>query len=204
MKCCKGKLRYLYRQIYIERVVDWMWCEQNLVLNEVFLTFELEVNRCQKANWRALLRSAMGLLCQSEQGAQCGAQSSSHGHSVGVRWRESGLSQSTHIWSTVNGQTQRDASPWGTYGGCLPTDRTRSPGTSGVPAGERWGSPPLSSEVPELGLFLGLCLKCLYTSDVWCSRCLAARCRRSLLVLWLFCSVQELSFPKSRENYFFP
>lgn len=144
----------------------------------------------------------MGLLCQSEQGAQCGAQSLSHGCSIGVRWRRSGLSQSTHIWATVNGETQRDAAPQGTYGGCLPTGCTSSPGTSSALAGEHWGSPPLTGEVPELALFLGLLSRCLYTSEVWCPTCLAARCRRPLLVPWLFCSMQGLCFPKSK--LFFP
>lgn len=65
-------------------------------------------------------------------------------------------------------------------------------------ARECWGSPPPTREMPELGLFPGLCLRCLYTSKVWCSRYLAAHCRRPLLVPWLSCFVQRLSFPKSK------
>lgn len=35
-------------------------------------------------------------------------------------------------------------------------DCIRSPGTFGVLAGECWGSPPLTREVPEFGAYLGL------------------------------------------------
>lgn len=63
---------------------------------------------------------------------------------------------------TVSGWSQRNASSQGTYRWFLPTDHTRSPGTSCVLTGEHGCSPPLTREVPELGLFLGLCLRCFY------------------------------------------
>lgn len=146
----------------------------------------------------------MGLLCQSKQGAQCGAQSSSHGCSVGV-------SQVKGVWSLAE-YPCLVYSQWTDPEGCFP-----SGDVWGVPAHgsfkEPWhswcagwgalGFTATYKEEPELDLFLGLRLRCLYTSAVWCPRCLAARCRRPLLDPWLpFCAGTQL--PQEQSKVVFP
>lgn len=179
-----------------------MWCEQNLVPNEVFLTFELEINRFLESKLEG-----SPLLCNGPP-VPVGARGSVRG-SVPQPWVQRRC-QVKEVWALAE-HSHLGYSQWGDPEGCFPSGDVRGVSAHGLYeqpwhlqcAG--WGALGFTTTYQRGAWtwpFSGLLLRCFYTSEVWCPTCLSARCRRPLFVPRLFYSVQGLCFPKSK--LFFP